>query len=162
MIGSCDALPGENAGEVARGDHGAWYRALFGPSVEAGLLSAADLAGYRNAPVYIRNAAHVPPPHEAVPEMMPALFDLIAEEPSAAVRAVLGHFCFVFIHPYMDGNGRFGRFLMNAMMASGGYSWTIVPVQRRVDYMAAQESASVEQNILPFTQLLAELVPVGR
>jgi len=37
---------------------------------------------------------------------------------------VLGHFIFVYIHPYMDGNGRVGRFLMNAMMASGGYLWT--------------------------------------
>lgn len=151
-------LSAENAGEVARGDHGAWYRALFGPSVEAGILSAADLAGYRNAPVYIRNAAHVPPPREAVREMMPALFDLIAEEPSAAVRAVLGHFCFVFIHPYMDGNGRIGRFLMNAMMASGGYPWTIIRVDWRDGYMAALDAASAHGDIGPFAQLLADAV----
>ena len=37
-----------------------------------------------------------------------------------AVRAVLGHFFFVYIHPYMDGNGRMGRFVLNAMLASGG------------------------------------------
>jgi hypothetical protein len=151
-------LTAENAGEVARGDHGAWYRALFSPSVEAGVLSAADLAGYRNAPVYIRNAAHVPPPREAVREMMPALFDLIAEEPSAAVRAVLGHFCFVFIHPYMDGNGRIGRFLMNAMMASGGYPWTIIRVDWRDGYMAALDAASARGDIGPFAQLLADAV----
>jgi hypothetical protein len=151
-------LAGENPGEVARTSHGAWFRALFRPGVEAGLLVAADLAGYRSGPVYIRNAKHVPPPREAVREMMPALFKLITEEPSAAVRAVLGHFCFVFIHPYVDGNGRMGRFLMNAMLASGGYPWAIIRVEWRDEYMAALDSASAEGDIGPFAQLLADAV----
>ena len=154
-------LEAENAGAVARAEHGAWYRALFSPSVEAGILSAADLAGYRNGPIYIKNAAHVPPPREAVREMMPALFDLIAEEPSAAVRAVLGHFCFVFIHPYMDGNGRMGRFLMNAMLSSGGYPWTIIRVDWRDRYMAALDAASARGDINPFAEFLADAVQTG-
>jgi hypothetical protein len=151
-------LAAENPGDVARADHGTWYRELFSPSVTAGILSAADLAGYRNAPVYIKNAAHVPPPREAVREMMPALFDLLADEPSAAVRAVLGHFCFVFIHPYMDGNGRMGRFLMNAMLASGGYPWTIIRVDWRDRYMAALDAASARGEIAPFAHFLADAV----
>jgi len=151
-------LAAANPGDVARADHGAWYRALFGPSVEAGLLAAADLAGYRNGPVYIRNARHVPPPREAMREMMPALFDLIAEEPSPGVRAVLGHFCFVFIHPYLDGNGRMGRFLMNAMLASGGYPWTIIRLEWRDRYMAALDAASAGGDIGPFAQFLADAV----
>jgi len=43
-------------------------------------------------------------------DAMPILFELLEEEPEASVRAVLGHFIFVFIHPYMDGNGRMGPF----------------------------------------------------
>jgi Fic family protein len=58
----------------------------------------------------------------------------------------------------MDGNGRTGRFLMNAMLASGGYPWTIVPLKKRSDYMAALEEASTNQNIEPLTQLLGGLV----
>ena len=54
-------------------------------------------------------------------EAMPAFFDLLRQEPHPAVRVVLGHFIFVYIHPYVDGNGRVGRFLMNTMMASGGF-----------------------------------------
>jgi Fic/DOC family len=50
---------------------------------------------------------------------LPAFFDLLREEGHPAVRVVLGHFIFVYIHPYMDGNGRVGRFLTNLMMASG-------------------------------------------
>ena len=74
------------------------------------------------------------------------------------MRAVLGHFIFVFIHPYSDGNGRSGRFLMNVMLASAGYPWTVIPVQSRAAYMAALESASVGQDIVPFTDFLAKLM----
>jgi hypothetical protein len=51
-----------------------------------------------------------------------------------------------------------GRFLMNAMLASGGYPWTVVPVQRRNEYMDALEAASVNGNIEPFTAFLGGLV----
>jgi len=51
-----------------------------------------------------------------------------------------------------------GRFLMNTMLASGGYPWTVIPVERRPDYMAALEKASVEQDIVPFTRFLAGLM----
>ena len=112
-------LTGDNAGEVLDNDHGDWYRALFGPSVVSGLLKPADLAGYRNHQVYITNSMHVPLNSEAVRDAMPVLMELLAEESEASVKAVLGHFIFVFIHPYMDGNGRMGRFIMNLMLASG-------------------------------------------
>ena len=100
---------------------------------------------------------HVPPRSEAVRELMPAFFDLLREEREAPVRVVLGHFFFVYIHPYLDGNGRMGRFLMNAMLASGGYPWTVIPLAERARYMNALEAASVGRDIRPFTELLAEL-----
>ena len=148
----------ENAGVAAGKDHITWYRELFAPSVTAGILKPADLAGYRNGAVYIRCSMHTPPNPEAVRNLMPAFFELLQQEEEAAVRVVLGHFMFVYIHPYFDGNGRMGRFLMNVMMASGGYPWTIVPLERRNDYMAALESASVDKDIKPFAKFLAGLV----
>jgi Fic family protein len=101
---------------------------------------------------------HVPPGADGVRDIMPGFFELLSEEKEASVRAVLGHFVFVYIHPYMDGNGRMGRFLMNTMLASGGYPWTVVPVTQRRDYMASLESASVGQNVRPFAQFLSHLV----
>ena len=151
-------LEGRNPGAVVDEDHTEWYREMIGPSVTAGVLRTADLAGYRNDQVYIRCSMHVPPRHEAVRDCMPAFFDLLTEEPEPSVRAVLGHFLFVYIHPYMDGNGRMGRFLMNVMLAAGGHPWTVIPIEKRDDYMAALENGSVEQDIEPFTILLGRLV----
>ena len=151
-------LEGGEPGKVAETGHRTWYRELFAPSVEAGIIRASDLAGYRNQPVYIRQSKHVPPGSGLVRDLMPAYFELLSSEMSAAVRAVLGHFAFVYIHPYVDGNGRIARFLMNLLMASGGYPWTIVPMSRREEYMNALESASSAQNIRPFANFLASLL----
>jgi fido (protein-threonine AMPylation protein) len=151
-------LKGANPGTIADKDHRTWYRELFAPSITAGILKPADLAGYRNDQVYIRRSMHTPPSKEAVRDLMPTLFDLLTEEDNPAVRVVLGHFMFVYIHPYMDGNGRIGRFLMNVMLASGGYPWTIIPLEQRTAYMTALEAASVDGDIFPFTDFLAKLV----
>lgn len=151
-------LRNENPGEVADNDHGAWYRELFGASVAAGIIRPADLAGYRSDRVFIRNSMHTPLAPRAVPDAMAVFFELLTEETHPAVRVVLGHFIFVYIHPYMDGNGRMGRFLMNLMLAAGGYPWTVVPVELRRDYMAALEQASVREDIVPFASFLGELV----
>ncbi|CAN5142912.1 Fic family protein [soil metagenome] len=151
-------LDGENVGEALDEVHGTWYLKMFEPSVTAGILKASDLAGYRSIPIYIRHSKHSPPGVEAVRDLMPAFFELLADEKDAGVRMVLGHFMFVYIHPYVDGNGRIGRFLMNAMMASGGHPWTIVPLERRDEYMHALEQASSHNNIVPFAGFVAGLV----
>ncbi len=128
-------LEGNNAGEIVYNDHASWYRQMWMPFVTTGILEASDLIGYRKSQVYIRGSKHIPLNPEAVTDTMPALFNLLIEEPDARVRAILGHFIFVFIHPYMDGNGRMGRFILNSMLASGGYPWTVVPMELRKDYM---------------------------
>jgi hypothetical protein len=146
------------AAEIFEEDLQGWYRQLFSPLVQATLLSASDLAGYRNSPVYIRNSRRIPPPSHAVTDAMEMLFQLLKQEESAPVRSVLGHFIFVYIHPYLDGNGRLGRFLMNLMLVSGGYHWTVVRVERRKEYMESLEQASVHENIVPFSKfILAEM-----
>ena len=151
-------LKGENAGKVVDNNHGDWYRELFAPSVIVGLLKASDLAGYRNTQVYIGQSKHTPVNIDGVRDVMPLLFELIENEEEASVRAVLGHFIFVYTHPYMDGNGRMGRFLMNTMLASGGYPWTVIPVEELDNYMKSLEIASVEGNIEPFAKFISNLV----
>lgn len=148
-------LHGNNPGKITQKDHGNWYRELFQPSVVIGLLKPTDLAGYRRNPVFIRQSKHIPPRSQIVSELMEEFFELMIQENEPAVRVVLGHFFFVYIHPYSDGNGRIGRFLMNVMLASGNYPWTIIPVSRRNEYMEALEQASVHQDIGPFCKFIA-------
>ena len=154
-------LSGDNPGTVVDDDHRVWYRAMFAPGVTAGILRPADLAGCRNGSVYIRRSMHVPPNREAVRDVMPAFLDLLRAETQTSARVVFGHFIFVYIHPYLDGNGRMGRFLMNVMLAGGGYPWTIISVEKRAAYMTALEDASVGQNIWGFTDFLGRLVNAG-
>jgi len=153
-------LSGDNPSAIVKRDLQDWYRALFGASVKAGILDAVDVAGFRNRPVYIRGSNHVPPPHEALMDCMETFFDLLESEESAAVRALLGHFVFVFIHPYPDGNGRVSRFLMNLMLASGGYPWTVIRLTQRDTYMNALEQASVHKDIKPFAEFIAQEMQV--
>lgn len=149
-------LSGSAAGALVRRTHRDWYTQLFQPFVTAGILSAELLAGYRNSPVYLRGSRFVPPRNSAIPDAMATLFDLLENEPEPSVRAVLGHWLFGFVHPYNDGNGRMARFLMNAMLASGGYPWTIVQVNSRDQYLAALDSASIDNNIQPFVDFIAQ------
>ncbi len=153
-----EIISGANPGRLVRTTHRDWYRELFQPCVAAGILTPGALAGYRNDAVYLRASRYVPPRWEAVRDAMPALFDLLEQEPEPCVRAVLGHWLFGYIHPYPDGNGRIARFLMNAMLASGGYPWTVIRVEDRGGYLAALDSASIGMDIEPFAAFIAERV----
>lgn len=96
-----------------------------------GLLQREDLVGYRTGQVYIRGSQHLPLNPKAVRAAMPV---------------------------YMDGNGRVGRFILNVLLASGGYNRTVVPVERRQEYMTALEKASGGGCISEFTKVIASLV----
>ena len=153
-----EIIAGANAGARVRIAHKNWYGELFQPCVAAGLIPPAALAGYRDDAVYLRTSRYVPPRWEAVRDVMPALFDLLERETNPGVRAVLGHWLFGYIHPYPDGNGRMARFVMNAMLASGGYPWTVIRVEDRDAYLAALDRASIDADIAPFTTFIADRV----
>ena len=67
-----------------------------------------------------------------------------------------GIFFFYYIHPYRDGNGRMGRFILNLMLISGGFNWTIIRVEKRSEYMNALEQASTKKDILPFAEFIRD------
>ena len=88
------------------------------------------------------------------------MIDLLEDEAEPSVRAVLGHWLLLlgYIYHYPDDNGRMARFLMNVMLASGGYPLTVARVESRDACLAAFERASVLQEIEPFAQFVADKV----
>ena len=153
-----EVVAGVDPGRLVRAAHRNWYLELFQPFVAAGLIAASALAGYRGSAVFLRGSGHVPPRWETVRDAMPALFELLENETEPSARAVLGHWLFGYVHPYPDGNGRMARFLMNVMLASGGYPWTVIRVEDRDGYLAALEAASIGMDIEPFAGFVAERV----
>lgn len=149
-------LDGADPGVIARSAVRTWYAELFKPFVDAGIMSPSALVGYRNIPVYLRGSRHVPPRWEAIPDALDTMFDLLQQETSPIVRAVLGHWLMGYIHPFPDGNGRTARFLMNAMLASGGLPWLTIRFEHRAQYLETLEQASVGGDVLPFARFIVE------
>jgi hypothetical protein len=153
---------GADVRQTVEQDFLTWREGLFAPAVKAGIVPAEVLAGYRNNPVYIRGSMHVPPAPEKLMDAVDAVFDCIGSETSPWIRAVLGHFFFVYVHPFSDGNGRVGRFLMNILLVTSGLPWTVIRVSRRAEYMAALEAASVGGNAADLAGFVAEEMAAGQ
>lgn len=150
-------VKGADPGETIAAELANWHRELFQPCVEAGLIKASDLLGYRRGQVYIAGSRYTPPPASALPDAMEAFFDLLRSERDYRIRALLGHFFFVHIHPYADGNGRTARFIMNAALVAGGGRWIVIPVEMRTRYMQSLETASVNGKIEDFIAFIQSL-----
>ena len=140
------------------------YEALFSPSIDAGLVGRPALRQWRRQPAFIRGSAHVPPSDAKLPALMARFVDavngLLAPE-DAVVRAVMTHLDFVTIHPFLDGNGRVARFLMNLALVSAGLPWATIRVEDRDRYFRALEVAEVRSDPLPFAGFVLEYVERG-
>jgi hypothetical protein len=146
-------LAGANAGALARTAHLDWRRQLLQPFVRAGLSDPTDSGESRH------RSEPAAPRWKAVRDAVPALFDLLERETEASVRAVLGHWMFGYIHRYTDDDGRLARFVLNIMLASGGYPWTVIRVDDRSEYMAALDAASADADIEPLSRFIGSRVP---
>lgn len=128
-----------------------------------------DNAGrYRQLNVTIAGAVspdnHVPPDMLQVPQQMTALlhwYDTEAASLHPVVRAAKLHLDFVKIHPFVDGNGRSARLLLNLELMKAGFPAIVLPVERRLAYYSALDTAHVEGNEAPFLDLIAECVKEG-
>jgi len=88
-------------------------------------------------------------------DCMEKLIERLHNETEPCVRAILGHFFFVFIHPLPDRNSRLARFTMNTMLASSCCPWTVVRVSESQKYPDACEAALFGADIRPFSEFIA-------
>ncbi|MFJ1321997.1 Fic family protein [Capnocytophaga canis] len=115
---------------------------------------------FRSVPVLISGAKHVPPQPFAVPLEMEKLmqwYDLNKDTLHPIELASEMHERLVTIHPFIDGNGRTSRLLMNLILLRSGYPIAILKgdTESRLKYYNALETAQVEDDKRPFIDLIA-------
>lgn len=121
-----------------------------------------DNAGrYRQVNVLISGAEHKPVDALHVPEQMTALIDWYSTKATGlhpVERAARVHGEFVKIHPFVDGNGRTARLLMNLELMKAGFPAAVLPVQSRLAYYEALDTAHCQGDYAPFVELLCQVV----
>lgn len=114
---------------------------------------------YRTENVTIRGAVHIPPDYLIVPELMERLVlnykDWDKYHP--IIRAALLHGELVKIHPFIDGNGRTSRLVMNLSLMNSGYLPVIIKKEKRLEYYTALDKAYTTGDYTDFIKLVNEL-----
>ena len=119
-----------------------------------------DNAGkYRNENVTIKGATHIPPNYVKVPELMEKLILNYNNWNNyhPIIQAVLLHGELVKIHPFVDGNGRTSRLLMNLDLMNHGYNPVIIKKEDRLEYYAALDKAHTTGDYTDFIKLITKL-----
>ncbi len=111
---------------------------------------------YRLENVKISGASQVPTDYIKVPEEMERLIDRYENwnQYHPLIKAALLHGEFVFIHPFIDGNGRTARLLMNFEAMKNGYLPIILKVDIRAKYYDALDKAMVSHDYTDFIKLI--------
>lgn len=100
---------------------------------------------YRRIQVYIAGSEYIPPGPESVPPLMHDFSRWLNSEEAKSLHplelAALAHFKLVNIHPFVDGNGRTARLLMNLILLRAGYPPAVIRNEDRLAYYEALEKA---------------------
>lgn len=116
---------------------------------------------YRMENVLISGATHIPPKHFMVPELMQKLVNEYNHEWKSyhpIIQACLMHGEFVKVHPFIDGNGRTARLLLNLILLLNGYPPVVIKKECRLKYYVALDEAHTTLNYENFVPLIANLV----
>lgn len=116
---------------------------------------------YRTENVVISGAKHIPPKHHEIPDLMQKLISEYEDEWKRfhpVVRATLLHGEFVKIHPFIDGNGRTSRLLLNFELLKSGYPPIIIKKENRAKYYEVLDLAHTTMNYEAFIRMVSELV----
>jgi Fic family protein len=120
-----------------------------------------DNAGkYRTGQVRVAGATFMPAPAQKIPEMIGELLQTLRQNPDELrpiELAAFFHHKLVYIHPFLDGNGRTARLLMNAVLMREGYPFTVLLKVDRPKYLRALIEAD-SGHLIPFANFTANCV----
>ncbi len=124
-------------------------------------IDNANAGKYRNENVVISGAKHVPPKHYEIENLMQKLMAEYQNKWKAfhpVVKATLLHGEFVKIHPFIDGNGRTSRLLLNFELMKNGYPPIIIKNEERARYYDVLDLAHTTMNYEPFIEFVSRMV----
>lgn len=116
---------------------------------------------YRVENVVISGAKHIPPKHYEVTSFMQKLIEEYHSnwiDYHPVLRATLLHGEFLKLHPFIDGNGRTSRLLLNFELMKDGYTPIIIRNEDRAKYYEVLDIAHTTMDYEPFIRLVSELV----
>ncbi|MDR0979169.1 MAG: Fic family protein, partial [Lachnospiraceae bacterium] len=117
-----------------------------------------NAGNYRFVNVRISGSSHLPPNHIKLNTLMSEFVDWYTSNKDTMHPVQLAaelHHKLVYIHPFVDGNGRTARLLMNLVLLKHGYPLAIISVKNRADYIKALEKASIEHDLTDFITIVA-------
>jgi Fic family protein len=120
-------------------------------------ISQKDAGRYRRRQVYISGSDYPLPAPEEVPLMMKAFVDELPELRESLHPVELAarvHKKSVCIHPFIDGNGRVARLLMNLVLIQTGYVLAVIPPVLRGEYIMTIQAAHKDDSA--FIKFIAE------
>lgn len=114
---------------------------------------------YRTVPVRIAGSTVIMPNAMKVPELMGEYVSWLQKSTDNPLTvAVDAHFKLVSIHPFVDGNGRTARLLMNLLLMQAGYPPAIIRKEERKQYIASIEKAQLGGSLADYYALMYEAV----
>ncbi len=122
-----------------------------------------EAGSYRRVEVKITGSAYEPPHPEFVPHQMTDFSDWLQsvtqsrEEENPIVAACAAHAWFAQIHPFIDGNGRTARIIMNLLLMKKSYPIAIIEKEERARYYDALEESQIS-NLSPLLYLVTESI----
>ena len=115
---------------------------------------------YRNQEVRISGVGHTPPTGNTMYMQIKNFYvdlEWKRKEQNPIELAAWTHAEFVRIHPFMDGNGRTARLIMNYQLMMNGFLPISIAKENRLEYYNALEEYAVNGNLEPFLELIAIL-----
>jgi Fic family protein len=116
---------------------------------------------WRSDDVFISGSRHNPPEFEKISYHMAEMMDWVEVESAKfhpVERAARYHVDLVTIHPFIDGNGRTARLLMNLELIRNGFPPTIIEVEERMEYYRCLEQSQTQGDFRDFLQFVGSAV----
>ena len=120
----------------------------------------AEVGGlYRRVNISVKGSNHTPCSYEKVYDRMAKYFVFMQEGPKGDLWEYISylHLQLAKIHPFLDGNGRLARLVLNYELMKNGFMPVIITSDERDKYFSALESFKVDKDIKPFMDFLEDL-----